>query len=66
MMPYQALTASAAETKRVKSVEDIQTKYEVDNGTSLDEVGLPSSLSVVMETVTSSDQEPDAEPERFE
>ena len=28
MMPYQALAAGTAETKRVKSVEDIQTDYE--------------------------------------
>ena len=45
MMPYQALAAGTAETKRVKSVEDIQTDYEVEYGTSQDEIGLPSSLS---------------------
>ena len=50
MMPYQALAAGTAETKRVKSVEDIQTDYEVEYGTSQDEIGLPSSLSVVIET----------------
>ncbi|MBQ8054678.1 MAG: Cna B-type domain-containing protein [Lachnospiraceae bacterium] len=50
MMPYQALAADTAKAKRVKSVEDIQTDYEVDNGTSQEEIGLPSSLSVVIET----------------
>lgn len=46
MMPYQALAADTANEKRVKSVEDIQTDYEA----SQEEIGLPSSLSVVIET----------------
>ena len=66
MMPYQALTAAAAETKRVKSVEDIQTEYEVDNGTPKDEIGLPSSLSVVIETTQSADGKTKEEPSRTE
>ena len=56
MMPYQALAAGTAETKRVKSVEDIQTDYEVEYGTSQDEIGLPSSLSVGIETGAGSEQ----------
>lgn len=66
MMPYQALTAYAAETKRVKSIEDIRTEYEVDHGTSQDEIGLPSSLSVVIETTRPPADKSDAEPERTE
>ncbi|MBQ6362112.1 MAG: hypothetical protein IJJ25_13330 [Lachnospiraceae bacterium] len=66
MMPYQSLAAYAAETKRVKSIEDIRTEYEVDHGTSQDEIGLPSSLSVVIETTRSSAGKTDAEPERTE
>ena len=66
MMPYQTLAAAAAETKRVKSVEEIQTEYEVENGTSKDEIGLPSSLSVVIETTQSADGKTKEEPSRTE
>ncbi len=55
MLPYESLVVHAASTTTVKSIGSIQTEYEVDNGTSKDEIGLPSSLSVVLETVTSAE-----------
>ena len=55
MLPYESLVVHAASTTTVKSIGGIQTEYEVDNGTSKDEIGLPSSLSVVLETVTSAE-----------
>ena len=52
MLPYQSLAVRAASTQTVKSVGGVKTEYEVDNGTSKDEIGLPSSLSAVIETTT--------------
>ena len=55
MLPYESLVVHAASTTTVKSIGSIQTEYEVDNGTSKDDIGLPSSLSVTIETVTSAE-----------
>lgn len=66
MIPYQTFAADPAETKTVKSIEDIRTKYEVDYGTTLDKIGLPSSLSAVIETTRLSDGNTDEEPESTE
>ena len=53
MIPFDSLVAHAATTTNVKSIGSIQTEYEVDYGTSKDDIGLPSELSVILETVTS-------------
>ena len=55
MIPFDSLVAHAATTTNVKSIGSIQTEYEVDNGTSKDDIGLPSELSVILETVTSAE-----------
>ena len=55
MLPYESLVVHAASTTTVKSIGGIKTEYEVDNGTSKDDIGLPSSLSVTIETVTSAE-----------
>ena len=55
MIPFDSLVARAATTTNVKSIGSIQTEYEVDNGTSKDDIGLPSELSVIIETVTSAE-----------
>lgn len=55
MIPFDSLMVQAATTTTVKSIGSIQTEYEVDNGTSKDDIGLPSELSVILETVTSSE-----------
>ena len=55
MLPYESLVVHAASTTTVKSIGSIQTEYEVDNGTSKDDIGLPSSLSVTIETATSAE-----------
>ncbi len=56
MIPFDSLVAHAATTTNVKSIGSIQTEYEVDNGTSKDDIGLPSELSVILETVTSAEE----------
>ena len=54
MIPFDSLVVQAASTTTVKSVGSIRTEYEVDYGTSKDDIGLPSELSVILETVISS------------
>ena len=61
LIPFESLAAYAASTTSVKSIDSIQTEYEVDNGTSKDEIGLPEELSVVLETVTSAEDAADGE-----
>lgn len=54
MIPFDSLVVQAASTTTVKSVGSIRTEYEVDYGTSKDDIGLPSELSVILETAISS------------
>ena len=55
MIPYDSLVVHAASTTSVKDIDGIETEYEVDNGTSKGEIGLPDELSVVLETVTAAE-----------
>ena len=55
MLPYESLVVHAASTTTVKSIGGIETEYEVEYGTSKDDIGLPSSLSVTIETATSAE-----------